>query len=124
MSHYDKPPDCSHICSFIYYRCCNTQANSILSHGSAPPSVMAAAISNLVELVEQRARDCPDRAAFIFLAGEELRQSSLTYRELNSRARSIAALLIRIEPRADTNCVKPDSRTIHGCDELLASGTG
>ncbi|HVG90788.1 MAG TPA: fatty acyl-AMP ligase, partial [Alphaproteobacteria bacterium] len=54
---------------------------------------MPAAISNLVELLQERVRDCPDRAAYIFLAGEDLRQSSLTYRELDLRAKSIATVL-------------------------------
>ncbi|MGB9122652.1 MAG: AMP-binding protein, partial [Candidatus Angelobacter sp.] len=54
---------------------------------------MAAAISNLVELVQQRARDCPDRTAFIFLASEDLRQSSVTYGEVDLRARSVAGFL-------------------------------
>jgi amino acid adenylation domain-containing protein/non-ribosomal peptide synthase protein (TIGR01720 family) len=62
---------------------------------------MPAAISNLVELLQERVRNCPDRAAFIFLAGEELRQSSLTYRELDSRARSIAALLQGLEAQGE-----------------------
>jgi amino acid adenylation domain-containing protein/non-ribosomal peptide synthase protein (TIGR01720 family) len=62
---------------------------------------MAAAISNLVELVRQRARDCPDRAALIFLAGKDLRESSLTCRELDRRARSIAAFLQGLEVRGE-----------------------
>src|SRR5689334_16553296 len=54
---------------------------------------MPAAISNLVQLLQERVRDCPGCAAYIFLAGEDLRQSSFTYRELDCRARSIAAFL-------------------------------
>src|SRR5579864_187210 len=62
---------------------------------------MAAAISNLVELVQQRARDCPDRTAFIFLAGEDLRQSSLTCGELDFQARSIAGFLQELEAQGE-----------------------
>src|SRR5579859_4261063 len=62
---------------------------------------MPAAISNLVELLQERVRDCPDRVAYVFLAGEDLRQSSLTYRELDSRARSIAALLQGLEAQGE-----------------------
>src|SRR5579872_5980094 len=62
---------------------------------------MPSAISNLVELVRQRARDCPDRAAYIFLAGEGLRQSSLTYGEVDFQARSIAGLLQGLEARGE-----------------------
>jgi acyl-CoA synthetase (AMP-forming)/AMP-acid ligase II len=54
---------------------------------------MPSAIPNLVELVRQRTRDCPDCAAYIFLASEDLRQSSLTYGELDFQARLIAGLL-------------------------------
>src|SRR5579864_4609900 len=62
---------------------------------------MRSAISNLVELVRQRARDCPDCAAYIFLAGENLRQSSLTYGELDFQARSIAGLLQGLEAQGN-----------------------
>src|SRR6476660_1694678 len=62
---------------------------------------MPAAISNLVELLQERVRDCPDRAAYIFLAGKDLRQSSLTYRELDLRARSIATVLQGLEAQGE-----------------------
>jgi amino acid adenylation domain-containing protein/non-ribosomal peptide synthase protein (TIGR01720 family) len=62
---------------------------------------MPAAISNLVKLLQQRARDFPDRAAYVFLAGDNLRQSSLTYGELDSRARLIAAFLQGLEAQGE-----------------------
>jgi amino acid adenylation domain-containing protein/non-ribosomal peptide synthase protein (TIGR01720 family) len=62
---------------------------------------MPPAISNLVELVQQRARDYPDCAAYIFLAGEDLRQSSGTYGEVDLRARSIAGLLQELGARGE-----------------------
>ncbi|HEX9254550.1 MAG TPA: AMP-binding protein, partial [Candidatus Angelobacter sp.] len=51
--------------------------------------------------MQERIRACPDRAAYIFLAGVDLRQSSLTYRELDSRAKSIAALLQGLEAQGE-----------------------
>src|SRR5689334_16380395 len=62
---------------------------------------MPAAISNLVQLLQERVRDCPGCAAYIFLAGQDLRQSSLTYSELDSRARSIAALLQGLQAQGE-----------------------
>jgi amino acid adenylation domain-containing protein len=49
--------------------------------------------STLVELLRSRARKQPDRASYIFLADGELEEDSISYRELDRRARSIASSL-------------------------------
>lgn len=62
---------------------------------------MTAAVFNLVDLLRQRVRDWPDRAAYIFLAGEELRQWTLTYEQLDLQARKIAAFLQSCKARGE-----------------------
>jgi len=103
MRHYDKPPSGLSIFLFVErhrVRATQDASKQHFFHGSAP-SVMPAAISNLVELLQERVRDCPGRAAYILLAGQDLRQSSLTYSELDSRARSIAALLQGLQAQGE-----------------------
>jgi amino acid adenylation domain-containing protein len=50
----------------------------------------------LVELLISRSRSHPDRTAYIFLADGETEDRSLTYGELDARARAIAARLQRL----------------------------
>src|SRR3569623_358936 len=50
-------------------------------------------VSTLVELVEERARGHGERRALTFLANGEKEEGHLTYRELDLRARAIAAHL-------------------------------
>src|SRR4026209_454961 len=50
-------------------------------------------VSSLVELLQQRAASPPDRLAYRFLGDGETGESSITYGELNLRARAIAASL-------------------------------
>src|SRR5262245_17785744 len=47
----------------------------------------------LVELLCQRALEDPDRAAFTFLADADTEKGTLTYRELDRRARAVAGTL-------------------------------
>ena len=49
--------------------------------------------STLVELLQSRALNQPDRASYIFLADGELEEASIGYRELDRQARSIASSL-------------------------------
>src|SRR5437773_7587987 len=56
---------------------------------------MSTAISNLVGLVRKRAEDCPDGLAHVFLSGSDLQPSTLSYRQLDFQARTIAAFLQR-----------------------------
>jgi amino acid adenylation domain-containing protein/non-ribosomal peptide synthase protein (TIGR01720 family) len=49
--------------------------------------------SNLVELIRQRAADRPEGLAYVFLSGHDLEPSTLTYQQLDSQARTIAAFL-------------------------------
>lgn len=62
---------------------------------------MTATSPNLGSLLQQRVQDCPDQLAYIFLSGKELRQSRLTYRELDSQARAIAGLLHGLKARGE-----------------------
>jgi amino acid adenylation domain-containing protein/non-ribosomal peptide synthase protein (TIGR01720 family) len=50
-------------------------------------------VSSLVELLQQRAASAPDCVAYRFLGDGEAGESSITYGELNLRARAIAASL-------------------------------
>ena len=50
-------------------------------------------VSSLVELLQQRAASAPDCVAYRFLGDGETGESSITYGELNLRARAIAASL-------------------------------
>ena len=50
-------------------------------------------VSSLVELLQQRAVSTPERVAYRFFADGESAESSITYGELNLRARSIAVCL-------------------------------
>ncbi|HET7286900.1 MAG TPA: AMP-binding protein, partial [Pyrinomonadaceae bacterium] len=50
-------------------------------------------VSSLVELLQQRAASAPDCVAYRFLGDGETGESSITYGELNLRARSIATSL-------------------------------
>src|ERR1700749_2809515 len=50
-------------------------------------------VYSLVELLQQRAAFAPEAIAYRFLGGGELRESHITYAELNRRARSIAGYL-------------------------------
>lgn len=50
-------------------------------------------VSSFVELLQQRAASAPDCVAYRFLGDGEAGESSITYGELNLRARSIAARL-------------------------------
>jgi acyl-CoA synthetase (AMP-forming)/AMP-acid ligase II/acyl carrier protein len=58
---------------------------------SAPPPVHRC--STWVEVLRRRATEDPDRAAFAFLADGDTVKATLTYGELDLRARAIAALL-------------------------------
>lgn len=49
----------------------------------------------MVELLSRRARQHPERRAYTFLSDGELEEDHLTYRDLDLRARTIAALLQR-----------------------------
>jgi natural product biosynthesis luciferase-like monooxygenase protein/amino acid adenylation domain-containing protein len=49
--------------------------------------------STLVELLQSGAQKHPDRASYIFLADGELEEASISYRELDRQARSIASSL-------------------------------
>ena len=51
------------------------------------------AASSLVEILRRRAEHQPDRLAYRFLADGEVEEATLTYAELDRRARAIAALL-------------------------------
>ncbi|MBT6490991.1 MAG: fatty acyl-AMP ligase, partial [Deltaproteobacteria bacterium] len=48
---------------------------------------------NLLEILVHRAKTTPDKRAFVFLEDGELKESALTYAELDRRSRSIAAEL-------------------------------
>src|SRR5215216_4765874 len=50
-------------------------------------------VSSLGELLQQRAASAPERVAYRFLGDGETGESSITYGELNLRARAIAACL-------------------------------
>ena len=57
--------------------------------------------ATLVELLEHRTRNQPDRQAYIFLRDGETKEVSLTYQELGQQAQAIAALLQEVvEPGA------------------------
>ena len=49
--------------------------------------------SSLVHMLRHRANADPDRTAFIYLAGDDLDETRVTYGELDREARSIAANL-------------------------------
>ena len=46
-----------------------------------------------VDVLRRRAADCPDKTAFIFLEDGEHESGSITYRQLDKRAKRIAAKL-------------------------------
>lgn len=54
---------------------------------------MTLPFSNLVRLAQQRAHDRPHGLSHIFLVGDDLRESRLTYSELDFQARAIAGFL-------------------------------
>lgn len=54
---------------------------------------MITSSSNLATLLRDRAAKRPKEVAYVFLSGSELRQSSVTYAELDAQAGSIAAFL-------------------------------
>src|SRR5438270_657503 len=76
---------------------CHRQDRNLESQHSCRFHLMPTAISNLVGLVQQRAEGRPDHPAYIYLSGEELRPSKITYRQLDLQARTIAAFLQRLE---------------------------
>lgn len=63
--------------------------------------MMPIAILNLVSLVQQRAEDRPDDPAYVFLSGQELIPTRLTYKQLDLQARTIAAFLQSLELRGE-----------------------
>ena len=63
----------------------------------APDDQRAASCATLVELLRFRAASIPERVVYRFLAGEKGGESTVTYAELDARARSLAA---RIAERA------------------------
>jgi acyl-CoA synthetase (AMP-forming)/AMP-acid ligase II len=62
---------------------------------------MPFAISNLVALLQKRVQENPERAAYIFLSGEDLQQSTLTFSQLDAQARAIAGLLQSVAKRGE-----------------------
>ncbi|HEX6288979.1 MAG TPA: amino acid adenylation domain-containing protein [Herpetosiphonaceae bacterium] len=58
-------------------------------------SVAPVSAHSLLDLLQLRTRDQPERTAYIFLQDGEHTETRLTYAELDRRARSIAALLQR-----------------------------
>jgi amino acid adenylation domain-containing protein len=58
-------------------------------------------VCNLVELLRLRARSSPEKLAYIFLNGKLEEAEQLTYNELDSRARTIAAQLQRRGPSGE-----------------------
>lgn len=62
---------------------------------------MPFAISNLVALLQKRVQENPEKSAYIFLSGEDLQQSTLTYGQLDAQARVIAALLQSVAERGE-----------------------
>lgn len=60
---------------------------------SEAPAATPSEPTNLAELLRARALSRPDDLAYSFLADDELEPASLTYGELDARARAIAALL-------------------------------
>ncbi len=50
-------------------------------------------VATLTEILRRRAQQQPNRTAFTFLADGEVKTASLTYAELDQRARAVAALL-------------------------------
>jgi acyl-CoA synthetase (AMP-forming)/AMP-acid ligase II len=63
--------------------------------------MMPIAILNLVSLLQQRAEDHPDELAYVFLSGQELIPTRLTYQQLDLQARTIAAFLQSLELRGE-----------------------
>src|SRR5215831_4814512 len=62
---------------------------------------MPFAISNLVALLQKRVQENPERSAYIFLSGEDLQQSTLTFSQLDAQARAIAGLLQSVAERGE-----------------------
>ena len=58
---------------------------------------MRAAISNLVDLLQSRAAECPERPAYAFVSGADLRIQTVTYSQLDRQARGIAAFLQNLD---------------------------
>jgi len=54
---------------------------------------MPFAIFNLVALLQKRVQENPERSAYIFLSGDDLQQSTLTFSQLDAQAKAIAGLL-------------------------------
>ena len=63
--------------------------------------MMPIAIFNLARLAQQRAESSPDDLAYVFLSGQELLPSPLTYKQLDFQARTIAAFLQGLELKGD-----------------------
>lgn len=68
---------------------------------SNPLSSMPFAISNLVALLQKRVQENPESSAYIFLSGEDLQQSTITYSQLDAQARVIAGLLQSVAERGE-----------------------
>src|SRR5215475_7626605 len=62
---------------------------------------MPFAISNLVALLQKRVQENSERPAYIFLYGEDLQQSTLTFSQLDTQARVIAGLLQSVAERGE-----------------------
>jgi len=72
-----------------------------MTHQSCDSSLTNTAVSSLVGLARQRAQYRPDHPAYVFLSGDQLSQSRLTYSELDLRARSIAGVLQGLKARGE-----------------------
>nr|VFK23759.1 MAG: Acyl transferase domain-containing protein [Candidatus Kentron sp. MB] len=59
----------------------------------SPPTLSHTQPATLVELLQQQARNQPDKMAYTFLADGETEEASLTYAQLDRQARAIAARL-------------------------------
>src|SRR5262245_48187817 len=66
---------------------------------SGPPSIQEC--STLVELLQRRSAEQPDRVGYTFLIDGEAREQSLTYGELDRRARAIGASLQAMRARGE-----------------------
>lgn len=64
-----------------------------IDHRSGFPVVISERPTTLVELLRRRARDQTEREAYTFLEGEGVEESSLTYGELDRRARAVSGYL-------------------------------
>ena len=55
--------------------------------------------STLIEILNHRAKNQPNRTAYIFLQNGEIETTRLTYQELDRKARAIAAYLYKLEAK-------------------------